>query len=171
VGFSVTASGIIVVGLLLVISSILVAHILMAGKTSIFGLERKTEKVWNKMGSIMQIKNPALQSDNRTLTFLFSNNGTVTFWDFEKFDLIVSYTDRSTGARKVVLLRYGEDWNITRIIINGGYTITFRQGDDIEPSETGEVVALLPTQADRSLPIKIELVNQYGGKTSYKFVG
>uniref|UniRef100_A0A7J3ZNJ6 Flagellin n=1 Tax=Fervidicoccus fontis TaxID=683846 RepID=A0A7J3ZNJ6_9CREN len=169
-GFSsVLASGVMMSTLLLVGASLI--YTLLASVIEISeAIERSGETRALKLSSQMQILGAQLKPDKVTLTFVFSNNGTVGLWNFEKFDLIVSYTQLDTGQQGIVKLDYGKSWQIDLVIVNGGRVEPFYAGRVIEPSEAAQVTVALPTRADPAMPIRISFTNQYGYTVVYKFV-
>ncbi len=170
-GFSVTMAGIIVIGLLFMTALSIVAMELTVGKSVIEGIKLRGKNEWEKIASLMSIKTASVLPDNQTIIFVFSNNGSLAYNDFSRFDLIVNYYSVDDGRRITVPLTFGIGWNITRIIVNGGYYEPYSQGASILPSMSAEVYAHLPTTSDPSIPIKIVFVNNYGGKATYVFVG
>ncbi len=170
-GFSVTAAGIIVIMVLIIAVVCSVTVMFQAFSQITNSIRAVGEIVCRKIESYMTIKNATIAPDNQSLYIKFSNNGTLDYYDFKSFDLIVRYTDLATGSVRVVDLKYSVNWWITNVTVNGGYTYTFQAGDSIDPSESAWIKAVLPTPANVSKPIMITLVNQYGGRAVYEFVG
>ncbi len=170
-GFGVTASGIIVMAVLFLAVTSSITIILKATNIAINNIETAGENEITRLNAYMTIKNASISTNGETIYFTFSNNGTLDYWDFDKFDLIVTYTDNNTGTTVTRRLRYGIDWSVNIVIINGGYTISFSQKHSVEPSESAQCTVTLPSIADTNKPIKIILVNQYGAKAIYKFTG
>ncbi len=171
-GFSVTAAGIIVTTVLLLSLLTSVVLIMKAFTETVKGIQVVGKVEREKLRSTMIIRKAVLDTtDNRTLYFWFSNNGTLEYYDFESFDLIVTYKELATGLIKTVRLEYNSSWWIINVTINGGYTIDFSSKKSVEPSESAVVKAVLPSTVLSSHPIKIVFVNQYGSRAIYKFVG
>jgi archaellum component FlaF (FlaF/FlaG flagellin family) len=169
-GFSVTLSGIIVISLLIMTSLSMIASILLLGKTMAIGINLRGDSEFKKITSIMYIVNATIETDNRTIHFMFSNNGSQPFYQYDKFDLIVTYTTIDSNEKITVDLPYTQRWNITTVFINGGYSTPFTPDTIILPSMTASVQALLPVPADPTSPIHIVFVNEYGGRAHYVFV-
>ncbi|AFH42915.1 hypothetical protein [Fervidicoccus fontis] len=166
-GFSVTASGIIVMAVL-IISVLSMVSVIMKGYGMITSsIERKALSSVRSSLSITYITNVTVNQNNLTMTFIFSNNGSWSFWDFDHFDFILIYTSNKTNSESSKVLVYGRDWNITAILINGGLVERFN--GVVDPSESGIVYASLPPDISFSQPITIVFVNQYGFKASYTF--
>jgi archaellum component FlaF (FlaF/FlaG flagellin family) len=170
-GFSVTISGIIVISLLITTSLSMLASILLLGRTMATGINLRGDFELKKIASIMYIKNATIDNDNKTIHFIFSNNGSQPFYQYDKFDLIITYTLADSGERITIDLPYIKGWNITTIYINGGYSASFTNDTVIQPSMSASVEAILPYPAQPTKPIHIVFVNEYGSKAYYVFVG
>lgn len=163
-GFSVTASGIIVMGVFLIVAGTLFSLLVETGGTLGSGVETSAAIGLRKLHSRIEVLSASYNSTLNNLTFTFANNGSLTFYDFPKFDLIVTYTDNATGLQRTVRLEYGRDWNITRVLINGGLTLPWQDRGYLEPSEAAEAVARLPTPAAPNTPLKLVIATIYGSR-------
>ena len=168
-GFSVTGAAIIVLATLLLTSAVMVVSVLTTGMTLVKGVKQAVLLTSKQKLAFIQVKSAALLNST-ALEFVLSNNGSETLWDYERTDVIVSYTPLGSLFESTYKLSYGEGWVIVEIIIQGGYTEPFRNGRGIHPSESARIVALLPRPVDPTRPVTIVVVNQYGGKAFYRFV-
>jgi len=171
-GFSVTATGIIVIVVLLIAVASSITLIMKAFSETIKGIQAVGEAEKHRLESIMFIRWAVINTtDNRTVYFSFSNNGTLDYYSFDSFDLIISYEDLESRSIRTVRLEYNVSWWIINVTVNGDYTFSFAEKRCVEPSESAVVKAVLPSEANVSSPIKIVFVNQYGSRAIYKFVG
>ena len=165
-GLSVTASGIIVMGVFLLVASTFFTLLIDAGGGLGEGVETQASIGLRKIHGSVDIIYAHYNSTQNNLTFIFANNGSLTFYDFPKFDVIVTYTDNATGSPRVVRLEYGRDWNITSILINGGLSTPYGDRGYLDPSEAALVEAALPTPAAPNTPLKLVVATIFGTRDS-----
>ncbi len=89
-----------------------------------------------------------------------------------KSEIIVKYTDNSTGAIITTVLHYKETpgWDVVSIF-NGALTRSVREGDYLIPGEICEAVIHLPTNSSLSSPLLTVFVSPEGSSSMYSIGG
>ncbi len=75
------------------------------------------------------LKISSIHSSNDILIITLSNNGTTKFWDFEKFDLIVTYDANISNSN----VRVTEYLKYSNTLTNGKWVILYINNDVLDP--------------------------------------
>ena len=89
-----------------------------------------------------------------------------------RLEVIVKYTDNSTGKPVTTMLTYNSipGWNI-ETIYDGSLSRDLSSGDYLIPGETAELTIHLPTPTSLSHPVIVVAVSPYGTSAMYSVGG